>query len=64
LPEIAKGYWSTIRIFWSALEIEVFPDHVEIYRFRDRQTDIQHYSHTPGEPFSLELMEALSRLQN
>jgi hypothetical protein len=30
---VAKGYWSTIRIWWKNLEIEVFDDHFELYCF-------------------------------
>jgi len=60
IPEVAKGYGSTIRFCWGGnLEIEVFPDHVEAYRFRDQHTDIWHYAHRPGAPFSTELMSEL-----
>lgn len=61
VPEVFQGYWPTIRFCWgSEWEIEVFSDRVEIYRFPDGQMDIRHYSHRPGEPFSMELMAELS----
>ena len=62
VPEIAKGYWSTFRFSWVALEFEVFADRVEIYRFYDGRTDIQHHSHNPGEPFSTDIIQALPAL--
>jgi hypothetical protein len=62
VPEIAKGYWSTFRFLWEALEFEVFADRVEIYRFCDGRTDIQHHAHKPGESFSLDLIGALPGL--
>jgi hypothetical protein len=41
VPEgAAKGYWSTIRIWWGNLEVEVFDDHYEFYRFEQGHTDI------------------------
>ena len=63
LPEIAKGYWSSFRFIWgSTLEIEVFAGHVEVYRFKDLHTDIQHYPHSSGSSFSPEVIEALTGL--
>lgn len=60
-PEVFQGYWPTIRFCWdSEWEIEVFSDRIEVYRFPDRRTDIQYYWHFPGEPFSAELIAALS----
>lgn len=59
VPEIAKGYWSTICFFWPGLEFEVFSEHVEIYRFFDGRTDIEHHSRNPGEPFSPDVIAAL-----
>ena len=40
VPEVAKGYWSTLRVMWDhtslgPLEIEVHGGHLEIYRFRE-----------------------------
>jgi hypothetical protein len=46
LPEgVAKGYSSTIRIWWHKFEIEVFGGHYELYRFYDGSTGIQHFEH-------------------
>jgi hypothetical protein len=46
--ETAKGYWSTICLSWEGLEIEVFQDRYEFYRFEQGHTDIEEFSHTPG----------------
>jgi hypothetical protein len=64
VPEVAKGYWSTIRFMWDnampgPLEIEVFGDRLEVYRFFNGRTDIQHVAHVPGAPFSAELAAEL-----
>lgn len=60
IPIVGKGHWSTIRFTWgSSLEIEIFEDRLEIYRFFDRRTDIRHLAHLPGEPFPLELTAEL-----
>jgi len=64
VPEVAKGYWSTIRFIWDnavpgPLEIEVFSDRLEVYRFFNGRTDIQHLAHVPGVPFSAELAAEL-----
>jgi hypothetical protein len=61
-PEVFQGEWPTIRFCWGReWEIEVFSDHVEVYRFpSDGRFDVRHYSHLPGEPFSAELMAELS----
>lgn len=63
VPEIAKGYWSTICFSWERppLEIEVFGDRFEVYRFYDRRTDIREIRHTPGSPFPQELAADLPR---
>lgn len=60
VPEIAKGYWSTICFYWSGLEFEVFSEHVEIYRYpSDGSIDIEHHAHNPGQPFSPDVIAAL-----
>ena len=46
--ETAKGYWSTICFSWEGLEIEVFEDRYEFYRFEQGHTDIEEFSHAPG----------------
>jgi hypothetical protein len=53
---VAKGYWSTIRIWWKDLEIEVFDDRYEMYRFSQGATAIEYFNHTPGTEFPLDLM--------
>ncbi len=58
-PSIAKGYWSTICFYWPGLEFEVSKSHIEIYRFFDKSTDIQHHDHRPGDAFSAEVIAAL-----
>jgi hypothetical protein len=52
-PKVAKGYWSTIRVWWEHdnVEFEIFSDRLEIYRFRDKATGIRHVDHIAGEPF-------------
>jgi hypothetical protein len=53
LPEgVAKGYWSTIRLWWGNFEIEVFEDRYELYRFFDQKTDIEYVGHMPSRTFS------------
>jgi hypothetical protein len=54
VPELGKGYWSTFSFSWmkARLEVEVFDDHVEIYRFDDRRTEIWHEPHNAGDEFS------------
>lgn len=61
VPEIVKGYWNSFRFLWGLThEVEIFGDHVEIYRFYDKRTDIQHHDRKPGEPFSADLIRALN----
>lgn len=60
VPQVCRGFWLTIRFCWAAWEIEVHSDVIEIYRFRDKETQIKHFDHTPGEPLSTELLEALA----
>lgn len=57
IPEVFKGYWSTILIEWGdtprgPLQIEIFNDRLEVYRFYDKRTDIWDEVHANGEPFS------------
>src|SRR5882724_9949859 len=64
VPRIAKGYWSTICFGWETtppLEIEVFGDRFEVYRFYDGRSDIKAVAHTPGSPFPPELAADLPR---
>jgi hypothetical protein len=64
VPEVGKGYWATMRFMWpetadGPLEIEIFQDHLEVYRFHDQRTEIRHVAHTLGEPFTSELTSQL-----
>ena len=60
IPGVAKGYWSTVQVGWEpwpsgpshGLEIEVFDDRFEVYRFYDQRTDIWDEPHVGGEAFS------------
>ncbi len=52
-PYVSPGYWPTFRVTWDAegaenLEIEVFENRYEIYRFFDGKTDIWYEHHAPG----------------
>ncbi|MNU97533.1 hypothetical protein D3C71_876130 [compost metagenome] len=56
-PSILPGYWPTFLVEWEAeeaknLQIEVFDDRYEIYRFFDGRTDIWYEPHTYGDAFS------------
>jgi len=63
LPEqIGKGYWNTLIISWSDFQLEVFEDRIEIYRFRDRETNIREELHQPGQDFSKRFLDELSGL--
>jgi hypothetical protein len=58
VPEVGKGYWSTIRFSWQTtprLEVEVHGDRFEFYRFYDGRTDIREVKHTPGTPLPQEV---------
>jgi hypothetical protein len=61
--EVCKGYWSTIIFSWPTaprgLDIEIFGDRLELYRFDDKRTEIRHFAHTPGEPFPPDLIAEL-----
>jgi hypothetical protein len=59
VPNIAKGYWSTVRFLWDGFEIEVFADHLEFYRFPEGGVDIQYVYRVPGEPFPADLVSKL-----
>lgn len=63
VPEIGKGYWSTIRFTWKTppIEIEVYDDRFELYRFHDGRTDIREVRHAPGSPLPPELAANLPR---
>jgi hypothetical protein len=54
-----KGYWSTIILWWSNFEIEIFGDRFELYRFEGQETKIWYSDHVPGTPLSSSLREDL-----
>lgn len=63
-PEISPGYWPTSRITWRLegsqnLEIEVFDDRYEVYRYFDGKTDIWYEQHSPGGPISAAFLSEL-----
>ncbi len=64
VPFVEPGYWPTFRLTWNApsaenLEIEVFEDRFEVYRFFDGRTDVRYEARSPGEPFPRGLLSEL-----
>ncbi len=56
-PSILPGYWPTFLVEWEAeeaknLQIEVFDDRYEVYRFFNGRTDIWYEPHAHGDTFS------------
>ncbi len=63
LPEqAAKGYWTTFSLSWTAFELEIFDDRVEVYLFEPQPTEIWYELHTPGQRFSEQFIDELRRL--
>jgi hypothetical protein len=63
LPEgVAKGYWGTIRVWWDNVEVEIFDDHFELYRFGDDRTQIEHFDRAPGTGVPADLVNLLPRV--
>ena len=65
-PAVSPGYWPTFCLTWAVeearnLEIEVFEDRYEIYRFFDGNTDIRHEPHMPGDELSVGFEAELPR---
>lgn len=63
--EVGLGYWPTISLSWTStksIEVEVFPDRYEMYRFFDQRTDISEVRRKPEEPVPHVLLERLDRL--
>ena len=61
LPLVSDGYWPTISFTWTVdgaenLEIEVFAERFEVYRFSANRTDIRYEYRTPGELFPSTLL--------
>jgi hypothetical protein len=65
VPFVDPGYWPTFRLTWGNapgaenLEIEVFEDRFEVYRFFDGRTDIRYEFRSPGEVFPDGLLQEL-----
>lgn len=56
-PYIGPGYWPTFVLNWDEpgfenLQLEVFGDRIEVYRFHDQRFDVWDETHAPGEGFS------------
>ncbi len=64
--EVGPGYWPTIRFSWNIepdpIEIEVFPDSFEFYRFFDGRTEIREMKHDPSGALPRELVEIIGPL--
>jgi hypothetical protein len=63
-PSITAGYWATFSLTWSSeearnLEIEVFEDRYEIYRFFDGRTEIWEEPRMPERDFSSKFIAEL-----
>jgi hypothetical protein len=61
---VAKGYWSTISLSWTNIEVEIFADHLELYNFLDKKTDIRHFVRKPEEQIPDDLLGKLVGLMN
>ena len=62
VAEVASGYWrNSMRFCWNAVsfEVEVFEDHIELYRFYDRRSEIRHVPHNPGGTFPNDVVKEL-----
>lgn len=57
---VGKGYWDTVSISWAGVEIEVFEDRYELYRFGQGDTKIEYFDHVPGTEVPLSLLSQLS----
>jgi hypothetical protein len=64
VPEVGAGYWRrSLRVTWPDLEVEVFDNRLEVYRFPDRKVDIRYFARVPGEPFAADVVTELESLQ-
>jgi hypothetical protein len=66
VPHVDPGYWPTFNLTWEIaggkdLEIEVFADRFEVYRFFAGRTDIRDVARSPGETFPGALLRELPR---
>jgi isopenicillin-N epimerase len=63
VPEVGPGYWRTsLSVSWSNRAVEIFGDHLEVYRFCDGATHIEHLAHAPGMALPAALQAELGRL--
>ena len=67
VPRVSKGYWSSISLQWKEtssgpLEIEVFEDRLEVYRF-EPTFGVWYEDHKSGQPFSPSFEAELPRLE-
>lgn len=56
-PYVGPGYWPTFLLNFDEpgfenLQMEVFGDRIEVYRFGDQLFEVWDEKHTPGESFS------------
>lgn len=56
-PYVGPGYWPTFVLSFDepgfeTLQLEVFDDRIEVYRFNDKLFDVRDERHAPGEGFS------------
>ncbi|HEY0925120.1 hypothetical protein [Brevundimonas sp.] len=56
-PYVGPGYWPTFVLNFDEpgfenLQLEVFDDRIEVYRFYDQLFEVWNEEHTPGEGFS------------
>lgn len=63
-PNVSPGYWPTFCLSWEAeearnLQIEVFEDRYEVYRFFDGRTDVWYEPHAYGAPLSAAFLAEL-----
>ena len=56
---VGKGYWDTVSISWAHVEVEVFEDRYELYRFGQGDTKIEYFDHVPGTDVPLPLLSQL-----
>lgn len=56
-PYVGPGYWPTFVLNFDEpgfenLQLEVFDDRIEVYRFNDQLFEVWNEEHVPGEGFS------------
>ena len=59
-PSVGRGYWKTIIFNWGkTVQLEIFSDRVEVYRFGDTGMEVRSFAHKVGEPLSQEFLSAI-----